>query len=81
MAIQKAKKEFPADEVLAELPPVGKYRTRILKNAKGNVLDVREYVVAQEAGGFEGFTRKGIRLTKAEAKVLAGVVLAFDKQG
>jgi hypothetical protein len=51
------------DAVIREFPPVGKYRVRLLENekAKSRVLDIREYIVGGES--FEGFTRRGIRLS------------------
>lgn len=50
------------EEVLQEFPPIWKYRIRIVKNKeRGTVsLDVREYATGP---GFEGFTRRGIRLS------------------
>ena len=55
------------DEVLHEYPAIGKYRIRVLKKetsrTKATMLDIREYVSAET---FEGFTRRGIRLTGAE---------------
>lgn len=57
-----------ADQVLREFPAIGKYRVRILKGSKGVALDVREYISADT---FEGFTRKGIRLSsRAEVEQL-----------
>lgn len=52
-----------AEEVVREFPKVGKYRVRLLKTKRGNVLDIREYV---ESETFEGFTRRGIRLSDDE---------------
>jgi len=48
------------DSVVRELNPIGKYRIRILATDKGQVLDIREYI---QDSSFEGFTRRGIRLT------------------
>jgi hypothetical protein len=56
---------MPDDEVLKEFAPVGKYRIRLLKNTKlpgQPILDVREYVKSEDSS-FEGFTRRGIRLS------------------
>lgn len=64
------------DNVLAELPTVGKYKVRIIESKNGPVLDVREYV---ESETFKGFTRKGIRIGKAEARILAEAILALEK--
>lgn len=51
------------DDVLQEFAPLGKYRVRLLKDAKNPsgdpLLDIREYVSSDT---FEGFTRRGIRL-------------------
>ena len=65
------------DQVLREFPPVGKYRIRLLvdpsKPGAQPTLDIREYVASQS---FEGFTRRGIRLTaKADMDVLRDVLL------
>jgi len=48
------------DEVLKELPAIGKLRVRVLKGRSGKVLDIREYV---QSDSFEGFTRRGIRMS------------------
>jgi hypothetical protein len=53
------------EEVVREFPTVGKYRVRLLRHprrpAQEPTLDIREYVSADD---FEGFTRRGIRLTE-----------------
>ena len=59
--------EKPAtEEVLHEFAPIGKYRVRLLKNPRWPksppVFDIREFVKSET---FEGFTRRGIRLTEA----------------
>lgn len=50
--------------VLREFPPLGKYRIRLVRNPKRPqdppVLDIREYVSGES---FEGFTRRGIRIS------------------
>lgn len=50
-----------ADNVIRELAPVARYRVRVLEDdkARKRVVDIREYV----SGSFEGYTRRGIRLT------------------
>lgn len=50
------------DAVIREFPPLGKYRVRVLENdkARQRVLDIREYISGES---FEGFTRRGIRIT------------------
>jgi hypothetical protein len=52
------------EQVIAELPALGKYRVRLIANQKkpsaGPILDIREYVASDT---FEGFTRRGIRLS------------------
>jgi hypothetical protein len=60
----------PNDGLLRELVPVGKYRVRILEDAKTRerVLDIREYV--NSSGSFSGFTRRGVRLSRAEVDLL-----------
>ena len=69
MTVKQARKE----EVLREFPPVGKYRVRLLsgERAKQRVLDIREYV---SSDSFEGFTRRGIRLSdRAQVELLRDV--------
>lgn len=48
------------DKVSREFNAIGKYRIRLLDTDKGHVLDIREYIKDDR---FEGFTRRGIRLT------------------
>ena len=70
MKVNEARKE----EVLREFPPVGKYRVRLLsgERAKERTLDVREYVSSET---FEGFTRRGIRLSeRAQVESLRDVL-------
>ena len=64
------------DEVLREFPPLGKYRVRLLQNGKDNpTLDIREYVTSEGSNGFEGFTRRGIRLTdRAQMDLLRDIL-------
>jgi len=64
------------EEVLHEYPPVGKYRVRLVHNPRRSgqppVLDIREYVNSET---FEGFTRRGIRLTdRAQIDLLRDVL-------
>lgn len=62
------------EEVLREFPPLGKYRVRILQNAKshGKTLDIREYVSSET---FEGFTRRGIRVSdRAQIDLLRDIL-------
>lgn len=73
MEKQKALK----DQVLKEFPPLGKYRVRLLadpaKPGATPTLDIREYVTSQS---FEGFTRRGIRLSaKGDLDGLRDVLL------
>lgn len=51
------------EEVLREFPPIGKYRIRLVRSGKTKTttLDIREYVSTET---FEGFTRRGIRITE-----------------
>ena len=66
MKVNQARKE----EVLREFPPIGKYRIRLLSGArpKERTLDIREYVSGET---FEGFTRRGIRLSeRAQVELL-----------
>lgn len=51
------------DNVIREFPPVGaRYRIRVLEDEKARkrVVDIREYVLGDS---WEGYTRRGIRLT------------------
>jgi len=51
----------PADNVVREFSPISKYRVRLLQDSKGNeAIDIREFVQNDQ---FEGYTRRGIRLT------------------
>ena len=65
------------EQVLREFNAIGKYRVRLLadpaKPGAQPVLDIREYVSSQT---FEGFTRRGIRISaKAEMDTLREVLL------
>lgn len=71
------------DTVLQEFPAIGRYRIRLIKPEvkEGPILDIREYVVG---GSFEGFTRRGIRLSVDQAGALAetlGIVKDMLKTG
>jgi hypothetical protein len=62
------------EDVLREFPPIGRYRVRLVKNKRSSdpVLDIREYVKGAE---FEGFTRRGIRISaRAEMDLLRDVL-------
>lgn len=60
------------EEVLREFAPMGKYRIRLIQTRQGKGLDIREYVSGET---FEGFTRRGIRLTDpAQADLLKDVL-------
>jgi len=50
------------DNVIRELAPVSRYRVRVLEDDKSRkrVVDIREWILGDS---FEGFTRRGIRLT------------------
>lgn len=54
------------EDTVHEYPAIGKYRVRVLRKASGRSagtsIDVREYVASEK---FEGFTRRGIRLSAA----------------
>lgn len=71
------KTQKPAkEEVVQEYPPIGKYRVRLVQNPKKRstppILDIREYVSSER---FEGFTRRGIRLTdRAQVDMLRDVL-------
>jgi hypothetical protein len=65
------------EEVVREYAPVGKYRVRALKGKSGVALDIREYVSAET---FEGFTRRGIRLSdRAQVELLREALVEFLK--
>lgn len=61
------------DVVLQEFPAIGRYRIRLIKPEikEGPILDIREYIVGDS---FEGFTRRGIRLSIDQAVGLAGTL-------
>ena len=60
------------DDVIREFTPIGRYRVRLLKLKETSVLDIREYVSAES---FEGFTRRGIRLTdRAQLDLLQDIL-------
>ncbi len=69
----KAKRTYneSADTVLREFPEIGHNRVRHMETARGVVLDIREYLSTER---FDGFTRKGIRLSMSEAAQLAAVL-------
>ena len=71
-------KKLHQEEVIREFPPIGsKYRVRILVNPKTHqrTLDVREYIVASGGSSFEGYTRRGIRLTdRAQLDLLRDIL-------
>ena len=51
------------EEVVAELPQLGRFKVRIVKNGTGCRLDIREWIENED---YVGFTRKGIRLKPSE---------------
>jgi hypothetical protein len=61
------------DTVLQEFPSVGRYKVRLLKPDENSlpVVDIREYVTG---GSFEGFTRRGIKLTSDQIPGLASTL-------
>lgn len=71
------------DIVLREFAAVGKYHIRLLRNPRGPdaepILDVREYLISPQ---FEGFTRRGIKLTsRAEVDLLRDVLTEVLERG
>ncbi len=70
----------PEDEVIKEFPALGRYRVRVLKSSRGaKALDIREYVNAEK---FEGFTRRGIRLSAGDdCEKLKNILEEIDSQG
>lgn len=70
MTVNAVRKE----EVIREFPPIGKYRIRLLAqpNTQSKTLDIREYIGSET---FEGFTRRGIRVTdRAQADLLRDIL-------
>jgi len=71
------------EEVIREFPPLGsKYRVRVLENPNthAKTLDIREYVVASD-NSFEGYTRRGIRLTdRAQLDLLRDILREILEQ-
>jgi hypothetical protein len=65
------RKAFKPENVTKEFEPVGERRIRIIDN---RAIDIREYV---EADTFTGFTRKGIRVNREEAKQIVKAMQAF----
>ena len=65
----------PAREmVVREFPPISKYRVRLVEQpeTQAQTLDIREYISSDT---FEGFTRRGIRLTdKAQIDLLQDIL-------
>ena len=62
------------DTVVQEFSRIGKYCIRLLDNGNGTqVLDCREYVSSEF---FEGYTRRGIRLTVGQDTLALGTILA-----
>lgn len=64
-----------SDEVARELASIGKYKVRLITDPRKpgeQVLDIREYL---ESGAFQGFTRRGIRLSdRAEMELLRDIL-------
>lgn len=63
-----------ADLVIRELAPIGGYRVRVVRSSSGPKLDIREYV---QADTFEGFTKRGVRLTMDQAEELRAALEAI----
>ena len=64
----------PKDNVVREFQSLGRYRIRLLASSNGHqVLDIREYI--KDASSFEGFTRRGIRITVPDEVVALQDVL------
>lgn len=64
------------EAVVREFPPLGRYRVRLLLNTRKPseppTLDIREYVSGES---FEGFTRRGIRISaRADMDLLRDVL-------
>jgi hypothetical protein len=62
------------EEVIREFPQIGRYRIRLLvrPGSREKTLDLREYAVLES---YEGFTRRGIRLTdRAQVELLRDIL-------
>ena len=75
--MEKRSQQPLKEQILKEFQPLGKYRVRLLADparpGAEPTLDIREYVSSQT---FEGFTRRGIRLSaRADLDVLREVLL------
>jgi hypothetical protein len=57
--------------VIREFGEIGKYRIRLLGDGGRVVLDIREYVKGMS---WEGFTRRGVRFSIEELRVLQEVI-------
>ena len=57
------------ETVVKELPAIGRYRVRVIRAERTMALhlDVREFVSTER---FQGFTRRGIRISIEEVKAL-----------
>lgn len=69
------------DKVLAEFPPIGKYKVRLIEGPRGKALDIREFIQTES---FSGYTRRGVRLqypadVEALAKSLADALTAHPE--
>lgn len=65
----------PAPNVLKEYGRVGRYHIRLIESRYGPpVLDIREYI-RDPRSGYEGFTKRGIRLSMpSDVARLAGIL-------
>lgn len=71
------------EEVVHEYPAIGNYRVRVLRKAKKDGtsetrLDIREYVKADK---FEGFTRRGVRLSDDDVAILHDILADTRARG
>lgn len=78
-------KSAPAEEVLHEYPEVSRYRVRVIEKGRadgtpgGRSIDIREYVKAEK---FEGFTRRGVRLSsKEDVEQLRDILIDMTTRG
>jgi hypothetical protein len=80
--MEKKPRKAREDELVREFPTLGRYRVRLMKDLRrpGNpeYLDIREYVNEEK---FQGFTRRGIRLSdRAQLDLLRDVVVELMEQ-
>lgn len=79
----KPKGKAYVSKTLREFPKVGRYRVRLIEGGRVSgspaALDIREHI---ESEGFNGFTRRGIRVyTRREAEELGETLKQILEDG